>query len=89
MSDALASARAMLLLMGMHKRRYAIVLRHEQIEIKRLTHIDEVRPSWSKPPSQLVGVYDFGADAQDVAEDIIATAARDYATRQTKLSPNA
>ena len=80
MEAALSTARAMLLLMKTRRRRHAIILQDGEAKIRVINDGDEVRPSWLKPPTHLVGVYATGAHPQDIADDIIATAAGEYAT---------
>lgn len=84
MAEALSTARAMLLLMRQRRRRHAIVLQHGKPQIRALSDADEVRPSWDRPPSKLVGVYTTNAVAEDIASDIIATDQGEYATRRIR-----
>ncbi len=87
MEAALSTAKATTLLINKRRRRHAIILQNGTPKIRALSDADQVRPAWNKPPAQLVGVYTAHANPHDIADDIIATAAGEYATRQARHLP--
>ena len=82
MEAALSTAKAMIVLMKSRRRRHAIILQDGEPKIRALSDADQVRESWTKAPTKLVGVYSNGVTAEEVADDIIATDQGEYFTRR-------